>query len=393
MDAEFDNDDVHILKLPTELLEKILTFLSYDEICHRRLVCKKFNRCCQHVLNVGFIQVEKFHARCLRNVKAQLPRRESERRNHPLARHCDILTAVETRLSLLSMTFMKYVEMGLCCFIPGKVIDEIYGVLRYIQTTKCPPRAHEILQELRDISSMAMEHFDENIAPILKMKIGASGSNISSQNCISLTGPPTHFPSTSRHYVKNIGVKQELAKINMTVKQLSSTNVTLRKELIDYKAKIAEQTKKLQEQEKHLLDQSQIIAEQGARIMEQEGKIGEVNKKLLEYDRHFADIMAELTRVQDPLRASGSSQQDAHVYNQTTDSSSDQNKMLLDKSYDSVSVNQNPDHESSDASNTFICNSSCTRRESTVKKRGFPYPEDEPNQRNKTLKLRFRKKK
>lgn len=49
-------------------------------------------------------------------------RRESERRNHSLARHADILAAVETRLSLLNMTFMKYVDSNLCCFIPGKVM-------------------------------------------------------------------------------------------------------------------------------------------------------------------------------------------------------------------------------------------------------------------------------
>lgn len=45
--------------------------------------------------------------KCLKGVKAKLPRRESERRNHKLSRHCDILTAIETRISLLSMTFLK----------------------------------------------------------------------------------------------------------------------------------------------------------------------------------------------------------------------------------------------------------------------------------------------
>lgn len=53
-------------------------------------------------------------------------RRESERRNHSLARHADILAAVETRLSLLNMTFMKYVDSNLCCFIPGKVTSAAY---------------------------------------------------------------------------------------------------------------------------------------------------------------------------------------------------------------------------------------------------------------------------
>lgn len=68
--------------------------------------------------------MEKYHAQCLRAVKCQLPRRESERRSHPLARHCDILTAIETRISMLSMTFIKYVDLNLCCFIPGKVSIE-----------------------------------------------------------------------------------------------------------------------------------------------------------------------------------------------------------------------------------------------------------------------------
>lgn len=84
-------------------------------------VCKQFDRICKKLLNRGFNLMEKYHAQCLRAVKSQLPRRESERRSHPLARHCDILTAIETRISMLSMTFIKYVDLNLCCFIPGKV--------------------------------------------------------------------------------------------------------------------------------------------------------------------------------------------------------------------------------------------------------------------------------
>lgn len=68
--------------------------------------------------------MERYHTQCLREVKSQLPRRESERRNHSLARHCDVLTAIETRISMLSMTFMKYINQNLCCFIPGKVSNQ-----------------------------------------------------------------------------------------------------------------------------------------------------------------------------------------------------------------------------------------------------------------------------
>ena len=98
------------------------------------------------------------------------------------------------------MTFCKFIDVELCCFIPGRVIDELFRVLR-ICNEKNPPRAFEVLQvskmfklatlmgtinhhnytvvsdlmielllqELRDISSMAMEHFDEKIVPTFKV--------------------------------------------------------------------------------------------------------------------------------------------------------------------------------------------------------------------------------
>ncbi|KFM83175.1 F-box only protein 28, partial [Stegodyphus mimosarum] len=107
-----------LLNVPDDVLEKILSYVTYDEVSRCRLVCRRFNSVSQRVLNRGFHKAERYHAQCLRKVKTQLPRRESERRKHPLARHSDILTAVETRLSLLRMTFMKFVDLNLCCFIP-----------------------------------------------------------------------------------------------------------------------------------------------------------------------------------------------------------------------------------------------------------------------------------
>lgn len=63
-----------------------------------------------------------------------------------------------------------YKVPSMCLSFP-KVIDEIYRVLRYVNSTRAPQRAHEVLQELRDISSMAMEYFDEKIVPILKKRL------------------------------------------------------------------------------------------------------------------------------------------------------------------------------------------------------------------------------
>ena len=54
-----------------------------------------------------------------------------------------------------------------------QVLDEIIRIVQYIIVAENPPRAHELLQELRDISSMAMEHFDEVIVPRLKTHMPA----------------------------------------------------------------------------------------------------------------------------------------------------------------------------------------------------------------------------
>ncbi|XP_035748325.1 F-box only protein 28 isoform X1 [Egretta garzetta] len=266
---------------------------------------------CQRMLNQGFLKVERYHNLCQKQVKAQLPRRESERRNHSLARHADILAAVETRLSLLNMTFMKYVDSNLCCFIPGKVIDEIYRVLRYVNSTRAPQRAHEVLQELRDISSMAMEYFDEKIVPILKRKM--PGSDVSGR--LIGTAPGTllksTFPSSNSSMVlvlrksdskeawkinsfllkipgpsaalttmqlfsKQNPSRQEVTKLQQQVKANGTGLTALKREISELRIKVQEQQKQLQDQDQKLLEQTQIIGEQNARLAELERKLREV---------------------------------------------------------------------------------------------------------------------
>nr|XP_009935678.1 PREDICTED: F-box only protein 28 [Opisthocomus hoazin] len=238
-------------------------------------VCKRMDLVCQRMLNQGFLKVERYHNLCQKQVKAQLPRRESERRNHSLARHADILAAVETRLSLLNMTFMKYVDSNLCCFIPGKVIDEIYRVLRYVNSTRAPQRAHEVLQELRDISSMAMEYFDEKIVPILKRKI--PGSDVSGRLIGTAPVPgPSAALTTMQLFSKQNPSRQEVTKLQQQVKANGTGLTALKREISELRIKVQEQQKQLQDQDQKLLEQTQIIGEQNARLAELERKLREV---------------------------------------------------------------------------------------------------------------------
>ena len=52
------------------------------------------------------------------------------------------------------------------CFI--QVLDLCYRVLREFVVNKNPTVSNEVLKELRDMSSMAFEHFEEQIVPTIK---------------------------------------------------------------------------------------------------------------------------------------------------------------------------------------------------------------------------------
>lgn len=55
-------------------------------------------------------------------IKVKMPRRESARRNHPLAKECNIVETIEMRLSLLQMTLGKHIERKHVCFFAGEVL-------------------------------------------------------------------------------------------------------------------------------------------------------------------------------------------------------------------------------------------------------------------------------
>lgn len=50
-------------------------------------------------------------------------------------------------------------------------------VLDIVESNTNPPRTCLLLQELRDLSSMAMEHFDEQILPKVKEQMDRRSGN------------------------------------------------------------------------------------------------------------------------------------------------------------------------------------------------------------------------
>ncbi|KAF5278528.1 hypothetical protein FQR65_LT15654 [Abscondita terminalis] len=261
------------------------------------LVPEKFNQVGGKLLTRGFFQVEKRHSAIYKRMKSMLPRRESERRSHPLSRHCDILSAVETRLSMLSMTYLRYMEGNLCCFIPGKVIDEIDRILSLVDKVKPAPRTHELLQELRDISSMAMEHFDETILPHMKQKVASRSS--------TSTASVTSSKSTKSLFVHVI--TDEIQKVKKQTKFNKQQVASFMEHLKNLSSQFKRQTKILREKSSTIKEQERKLQEQAAKLQEQETSIADLKKHVEEWDQKFSDLTAELVRVREDLTQKSSS--------------------------------------------------------------------------------------
>ncbi|XP_013178685.1 PREDICTED: F-box only protein 28 isoform X1 [Papilio xuthus] len=260
-----------LFNLPIIIIENIIKQLTYDEMARVRIVSKAFNEICMRMLNRGFHMIEKRHALALKTVKAQLPRRESERRYHPLARHCDILTSIETRISMLNMTYSKFIDSGMCCFIPGRVIDEIQRILEMVDTCKSPPRAHEVLQELRDISSMAIEHFDDKISPAFRKRLQDITVTIPIPRPVHVT---TITPTATRQeFIHLRQMSTANAKLSLF---LSSQYKMFYKQMTLYK-RIA-------------LRQKRTIRDLSKRQREQEATICELKKRLDECDVKYSEL-------------------------------------------------------------------------------------------------------
>ncbi|XP_055914078.1 F-box only protein 28 isoform X2 [Eupeodes corollae] len=302
---------MNILNLPNVMLIQIFEFLPYEEVAKKRLICKKIDMICQHILNCGFNKVVKQHSISLKRIKALLPRRESERRNHCLARHADILTCIETRISMLSMTYSKYMDLNLCCFIPGRVLDEVFRILRLISKTSKPLRPHEVLQELRDISSMAIEHFDEKISHSLKKSF--VDSNTMYPNSSSSAGSTTTATATGSS--KSVCCDQMRQKVQskaspvaaieqqpttthaegggQVCEEARSTMTYLKKMEQEYKKKFARMNIMLQVQ----TNQSRRLNQSLATIIELNAQVIELKKRLEDMDAKNRELSASIKQL------------------------------------------------------------------------------------------------
>lgn len=181
-------------------------------------------------------------------------------------------------------------------------------MLRLIRETKTPPRAHEILQELRDISSMAMEHFDEKILPDLKHNICTS--MVGTVNSYDLPGGvmishnrninnPT-LPHYNNHGLTcSEKLSQTFKKINNRTKRNKVFFLTVRNQMSQMKLRV-------QRQDCRIRMQTLKLQKQARKIQDQDTQLAEMRKHLEEWEQKMVDLTTELSRAREETQNSDS---------------------------------------------------------------------------------------
>ncbi|XP_058806340.1 F-box only protein 28 isoform X2 [Phymastichus coffea] len=268
---------INILDLPVEILQKILGYLDYNSIARLRPVCHQMDKVCGSILNSAFQRLQTQMLSRFQAIKAQMPRRESARRNHPLACESDIIETLHMRLTLLQMSFGKHIERKHCCFFPGEILDEVNRILHYIRVTPKLARPYKVTDELFDLSTMAMEYFKDCIEPTLpeipyfgaefldlagtfssplsvpeggkargsassgEASPSCSGNDESGSNALdsNVSSGSASSPQS------NMVLRKRIRKIKQGMKRYNSQLTMMRRDLRTCKAKIADQQKQM----------------------------------------------------------------------------------------------------------------------------------------------------
>ncbi|KAL5287987.1 hypothetical protein ACFFRR_008681 [Megaselia abdita] len=235
-------------------------------------------------------------------VKASMPRRESARRNHPLACECDIIETCHMRLSLLQMTFGKHIERKHCYFFPGAILDEIYRILRYIkENSPNLARPFQVTDELFDLSTMAMEYFKDKLEPILPEIVRKDDffepRETNKKVFLSNLQPfeMTDDNSSNNPPQTNMVLRKGIRKIKQGMKMYNNQLSVLRNEMRNCKRKSSDQSKQITEQQK-------VLAEQQKQILEYANRLDENDKKNEEISRKFSTLLQELNKCKTELQ-------------------------------------------------------------------------------------------
>lgn len=314
-----------LVELPAELLIKILEYMTFKENSTVRLVCRRLNELCAARLNSSFNRLQNNMLVRFQSIKSQMPRRESARRNHPLARECDIVETLHMRLTLLQMTFGKHIERKHICFFPGEILDEVIRILSYIALTQPLGRAYKVTDELFDLSTMAMEYFKENIEPSLP-EITYFGSDFLDftppfsspskrlQNPLTTVGFDSPISSRASAvgsscsepplpYTGMDGMEGEYEEGNTLGRDSApQSNMVLRKRIRRIRAGMKKYNTQLDEVKRELKTCKSKMDSQSKQVSEYASRLDDYDKKFEENSRKFGTLLTELNKCKTELQ-------------------------------------------------------------------------------------------
>ncbi|GAB6032122.1 hypothetical protein CHUAL_010485 [Chamberlinius hualienensis] len=296
-----EEDICPLLTLPVEIITKIFSYDSYEHIAKLRSVCKTFNEIGSTILNSTFNRLQNLLLGRYHQIKSQMPRRESSRRTHPLAREWDIIETVHMRLTLLEMTFGKHIERKNCCFFAGEILDEVYRIYRYVTSSSNLGRAYRVTDELFELTTMATEYFREYIEPGLPDIIYFSSDLLEYTSaglgaCTWKTpcGTPVTRSTASCSSWGNAGDDKVL--------ETHSPSGALKKRIRRLRQGMKRNTSRLAYLKRELKTRTNQMGDQQRQLIEFSARLEEVEKKYEESTRKFTCVFQELNKCKTELQ-------------------------------------------------------------------------------------------
>ncbi|KAK9503913.1 hypothetical protein O3M35_010374 [Rhynocoris fuscipes] len=303
----------HFLDLPPEIFDKIFSYTGYKTVSQMRLVCRQLDRICGSILNSTFQKLQTQMLQRFHFIKSKMPRRESARRNHPLACESDIIETLHMRLTLLQMSFGKHIERKHCCFFAGEILDEVFRILHYIKVTPKLARPYRVTDELFDLSTMAMEYFKENIEPTLP-EIAYFGTDFfdfgslhrasiadTSNNKSWMFDSPPHNGSAKTEY-ESAGTADERPSPPPPQSPQPQSNIVLRKRIRKIKQGMKRYNSQLAIMKRELRNCKTKMAEQQKQFHEYASRMDDYEKKNEETSRKFSTLLQELNKCKTELQ-------------------------------------------------------------------------------------------
>ncbi|CAG0900027.1 unnamed protein product, partial [Darwinula stevensoni] len=266
-------------------------------------VSKRFNDVAGGLLTATFQRLlhqmqQEYHI-----IRAQMPRRESARRSHPLARKWDIYETLSMRLSLLQMTLGKHLDLNHIPFFPGEILDEVFRILHYIQVTPNIEnlRAFKLTDELFDLSEMAMEYFKEKIEPALP-EISYFNSefwDFTFSGCPGKLGGSSllESPEEDGRNPSELGSLEETGEISQP-----QSNMVLRKRIRRIRQGMKRYNSELAVLKQELKSCQKTITDQNKQIREYSTRLDSYDKKFEDSSKKFSLLLAELNKCKTELQ-------------------------------------------------------------------------------------------